>query len=214
MVKSVLDYIKILERMKFYDIVVSLKASNITDTIEAYRKIAKLRDYPLHLGVTATGLPFSGAIKSGIALGALLLEGIGDTIRVSLTDEPQEEVKAAKAVLEAVGLRSFGPEVISCPTCGRCEVDLVKIVKDLETRLQTTDHSPPRPYLSAGRGLQTPPPKVAVMGCVVNGPGEAREADVGVAFGAKDGLLFKKGKPIKKVHVGECVKVLLREMRQ
>lgn len=201
MVQSALDYIKIIEGFGFYDIVVSLKASNALDTIESYRKIAKLCDYPLHLGVTASGLPKQGAIKSGIALGALLLEGIGDTIRVSLTDEPKEEVKAAKNILEALGLRRFGPEIISCPTCGRCEVDLLNIVRALEEKLSTLNCK-----------LLTLPAKVAVMGCVVNGPGEAREADVGIAFGSKEGLLFKKGKSIKKVSFARCADVLLKEM--
>ena len=135
MVKSTLDYIKILEGFKFYDIVVSLKASNILDTIEAYRKMAKLCEYPFHLGMTATGLPLQGTIKSSITIGALLLEGIGDTIRVSLTDKPEPEVYAARGILESLGLRYFGPEIISCPTCGRCEVDLVSIVKKMENLL-------------------------------------------------------------------------------
>jgi len=201
MVKSALDYIRILEKAGFYDIVVSLKASDIFDTIEAYRRMSRLCDYPLHLGVTATGSPYSGVIKSGIALSILLLEGIGDTIRVSLTDKPEAEVKAAKSILESIGLRSFGPEIISCPTCGRCEVDLVKIVKELDSKLSTMNHE-----------LSTRPPKVAVMGCVVNGPGEAKEADLGVAFGRKEGLLFKRGKAIKKVSLKNCVDILLKEI--
>ncbi len=206
MVKSALDYIRILEGFKFYDIVVSLKASNILDTIEAYRQMAKLCNYSLHLGVTATGLPQQGAIKSSIAIGALLLEGIGDTIRVSLTDKPREEVKAAKSILEALGLRRFGPEVISCPTCGRCEVDLVKLVKEFENKL-TTNHEP--------RTTNHPRPlKVAIMGCVVNGPGEASEADIGVAFGKKEGLLFRKHKAIRKISFANCIATLLKEIRR
>jgi (E)-4-hydroxy-3-methylbut-2-enyl-diphosphate synthase len=201
MVESTLEYIKILESFRFYDIVVSLKASSVLDTIEAYRKAAKLFDYPFHLGVTATGLPYSGIIKSSIALGALLSEGIGDTIRISLTDKPQEEVKVAQTILEALGLRHFGPEIISCPTCGRCEVDLVKIVKELEKKLWTIDHR-----------LWTHPMKLAVMGCVVNGPGEAKEADLGIAFGRSAGLLFKKGKSIRKVSSNRCVATILKEM--
>jgi len=201
MVESAVDYIKILEGFGFYDIVVSLKASNIIDTIEAYRKIAGLCEYPLHLGVTATGSPYKGAIKSGIALGALLLEGIGDTIRVSLTDEPVQEVAASKIILESLELRKFGPQIISCPTCGRCEVDLVKIVKELESRLSTIDHR-----------LSTRPTKVAIMGCVVNGPGEAKEADLGVAFGKREGLLFRKGKALKKISYSDCADILLKEI--
>jgi len=203
LVGNCLDYLKMIEGFNFYDIVISLKASSVEDTVEAYRKIAGLCDYPLHLGVTATGLPYAGAIKSSIALGVLLMEGIGDTIRVSLTDKPQQEVKAAKAILEALGLRSFGPEIISCPTCGRCEVDLVKIVKELEQKLSTVNCQ-----------LLTRQPKVAVMGCVVNGPGEAREADVGIAFGKKEGLLFRDGKPVRKVPFINCAGVLLKEVEK
>lgn len=201
MVKSALDYIKILEKFKFYDMVVSLKSSNIFDTIKAYRSMVKRCDYPFHLGVTATGSPQLGVIKSSIALSILLLEGIGDTIRVSLTDEPGVEVKTAKSILETLGLRCFGPQIISCPTCGRCEVDLVKIVKELENRLSTIDHR-----------LSSEPMKLAVMGCVVNGPGEAKEADLGVAFGKKEGLLFKKGKALQKVSLDRCADVLLKEL--
>lgn len=201
MVQSALDYISLLEKFGFYNIAVSLKASNILDTVDAYRKISKLCNYPLHLGVTATGAPYSGVIKSSVALGILLSEGIGDTMRVSLTDEAKSEIKAARTILQALGLRSFGPEVISCPTCGRCEVDLINIVKKLEEKLCALPFT-----------LCVPPPKVAVMGCVVNGPGEAKEADIGIAFGKKDGLLFKKGKPIKKVSADKCVEVLLKEI--
>jgi (E)-4-hydroxy-3-methylbut-2-enyl-diphosphate synthase len=203
MVKSALDYARILEKFEFYDIVISLKASNVLDTIEAYRKIAKICDYPLHLGVTATGLPQQGAIKSSIALGILLSEGIGDTIRVSLTDQPVNEVRTAKAILESLGIRSFGPQILSCPTCGRCEVDLFKIVKELDNGLRTMNYE-----------LWTRPPKVAVMGCVVNGPGEAKEADIGVAFGKREGLLFKNGRAIKKVSHSSCAGLLLKEMEK
>jgi len=201
MVRSALDYIKILESCNFYDIVISLKASNIPDTIEAYRRISSRCNYPLHLGVTATGPSFSGVIKSAIAIGDLLLQGIGDTIRISLTDKPTEEIRAAKSILEALDLRNFGPELISCPTCGRCEVDLVKIVKELESVIHNTQYTIP-----------LKPLKIAVMGCVVNGPGEAKEADLGIAFGKKDGLLFKHGKAIKKVSLDRCVSELLKEL--
>ncbi len=203
MVKSALEYIKILESFKFRDIVVSLKGSNILDTIEAYTLFSRRSDYPLHLGVTATGTPYAGAIKSSVGIGNLLLNGIGDTFRVSLTENPVQEVKAARAILEAVGLRHFGPEIISCPTCGRCEVGLVKLVKDLEAKLATT-HYP----LSLKR-----PVKIAVMGCIVNGPGEAKEADLGVAFGRDKGLLFKHGKPIRKISFANCLDILLKELR-
>jgi (E)-4-hydroxy-3-methylbut-2-enyl-diphosphate synthase len=199
LVKSALDYIRKVQKLKFYDIVISLKASNVADTVEAYRKLRSCCDYPLHLGVTATGSPYKGLIKSSIAIGCLLLEGTGDTIRVSLTDDPVNEVKAAKAILESLGIRSFGPEIISCPTCGRCEVDLIKIVKDLENRLSAIDYR-----------LSTRPIKVAVMGCVVNGPGEAKEADIGVAFGKDKGVLFIRGKPVKKVSFSACVSDILK----
>ncbi len=201
MVESARGYIKILEKVRFHDIVVSLKGSDIFHTLEAYRKMARLCDYPLHLGVTATGPSSMGLVKSSIALGALLLEGIGDTIRISLTDTPLQEVKAAWAILEALRLRSRGPEIISCPTCGRCEVDLVKIVNDLENKLSTIDYR-----------LSTRPFKVAIMGCVVNGPGEAAQADLGVAFGSKEGLLFKNGRAIKKVSLHNCVNALFKEI--
>jgi (E)-4-hydroxy-3-methylbut-2-enyl-diphosphate synthase len=202
LVRSALDYIKIIEGFRFRDIIVSLKASDVLDTIEAYKRLAKFCDYPFHLGVTATGSPFSGAIKSSIALGALLLDGIGDTIRVSLTDKPIKEIYAAKIILESLDLRRFTHSLISCPTCGRCEVDLIEIVKELEEKLQ-----------ASGKGISPDKFKsIAVMGCIVNGPGEAKEADVGIAFGKKDGLLFKKGKAIKKVSYDNCVKALMNEL--
>jgi len=203
LVASSLNYLKMVEGFKFYDIVISLKASTVLDTVEAYRKISKLCDYPLHLGVTATGFPYSGAIKSSVALGSLLLEGIGDTIRISLTAKPVQEVKTAKAVLEALCLRGFGPQIISCPTCGRCEVDLVTLVKQLENKLSTIDYR-----------LWTRTVKLAIMGCVVNGPGEAREADIGVAFGKREGLLFKKGRPARRVSLKNCTKALLNELEK
>lgn len=197
LVKSALNYIKMVEGFKFHDIIVSLKASNVRETVAAYRKFASVCDYPLHLGVTATGFPYAGAIKSSIAIGVLLLEGIGDTIRVSLTDKPVKEVYTAKVILESLGLRSFGPEIISCPTCGRCEVNLVRLVSDFENKLSS---------------LKLNPIKVALMGCVVNGPGEAKEADIGVAFGKEYGLLFKHGKAIRKIRFSGCIDSLLKEM--
>ncbi|MCU0666606.1 MAG: flavodoxin-dependent (E)-4-hydroxy-3-methylbut-2-enyl-diphosphate synthase [Candidatus Omnitrophica bacterium] len=202
MVKSALGYIKVLEKRNFHDIVVSLKASNILDTVEAYRKMSSVCDYPLHLGLTATGLPKQGMVSSSIAIGALLLDGIGDTIRISLTDKPEEEARAARWILQALGLRNFGFEVISCPTCGRCEVDLVNIVRDFENQLSAISCQ-----------LSAKPIKVALMGCVVNGPGEAKHADIGVAFGKKDGLLFKKGKPVSKVSTDSCVETLIKQLR-
>jgi (E)-4-hydroxy-3-methylbut-2-enyl-diphosphate synthase len=200
---SCLSYLRRLEKMKFYDIVVSLKGSAVLDTLEAYQEVARRCDYPMHLGVTATGLPYQGMVKTSIALGSLLLQGIGDTLRVSLTDSAEQEVYAAQAILQALQLRSFGPEIISCPTCGRCEVDLLGIIKDLERRLSAIRYP-----------LSARPPKVAVMGCVVNGPGEAKEADIGIAFGKRRGLLFQNGRPLKKVAARDCVKVLCRQIRR
>ncbi|MFA4983780.1 MAG: flavodoxin-dependent (E)-4-hydroxy-3-methylbut-2-enyl-diphosphate synthase [Candidatus Omnitrophota bacterium] len=202
MVKEALDYLKILEKESFYNIVLSLKGSHLIDTISAYRKMSRYCDYPFHLGVTASGLPEDGAVKSSIAIGALLLEGIGDTIRVSLSAPPAEEVRVARSILQSVGLRSFGYEIISCPTCGRCEVDLISKLRELKAGLEGLGVS------SSGR-----PVSIALMGCVVNGPGEAREADIAVAFGAKEGLLFKKGKPFGKVTFRDSVAVLLRELK-
>jgi (E)-4-hydroxy-3-methylbut-2-enyl-diphosphate synthase len=200
LVKSALSYIKLVESFGFNDIIVSLKASDVLDTIVSYRKMAKVCDYPLHLGVTATGSPYAGAIKSSIAIGTLLSEGIGDTIRVSLTDDPIQEVYAAKVILDSLNLRNFGPKIISCPTCGRCEVNLVKLVSDFEKSLV---------LLKSKKQV-----KVALMGCVVNGPGEAKEADIGIAFGKKDGLLFKNGSAVRKVPYLDCKNVLLKELKK
>ncbi len=201
MVKSVLEYIKLLERMDFYDIIVSLKASDVRSTIEAYRLFSKKSRYPLHLGVTAAGAVSMGVVKSSIGIGALLLDGIGDTVRVSLTGDPVEEVIAAKNILQALGLRNFGPEIISCPTCGRCQVNLQRITKEHDARCSMLDALKPRQAL-----------KIAVMGCEVNGPGEAREADIGIACGKGTGVIFKKGKILKRVKEKDIVKELLREI--
>jgi len=196
LVKVALDYIKILEKAKFYDIIVSLKASDLLTTIDAYRKFSKKSKYPLHLGVTAAGPLGTGLVKSSIGIGVLLAEGIGDTIRVSLTANPCEEVIAAKNILQALGLRHFGPDIISCPTCGRCQVDLERIVRRIEERV------------SVGRFL-----KIGIMGCEVNGPGEAREADIGIACGKNSGMIFKKGKVLYRVREKDIVTKLLREIQ-
>lgn len=201
LVRSAMGHVKLLEGMKFRDIIISLKASDVATTVEAYRRIAGLCDYPLHLGVTAAGPYDSGMVKSAIGIGALLLDGIGDTIRVSLTGDPCDEVVAARQILAALRIRSFGPEIISCPTCGRCQVNLGAVVRELERRLEV--HGP-----ASGKNIQ-----IAVMGCEVNGPGEAREADIGIAFGKGSGLLFKKGKAIKKVTVTKAVKELLKAIK-
>jgi len=201
MVRSACDYIKLIEGFNFHDIVVSLKSSDVLQTIDAYRKLAKLCNYPFHLGITATGLIQSGIVKSSLGIGVLLLEGIGDTIRVSLTDSPEDEVRIAKEILQSLGLRKFGLEIISCPTCGRCEVDLIKITEEIKKRLngfKMRDNS----YIK----------KIAIMGCFVNGPGEAKDADLGVAFSKYYGLIFKKGKVLKKISSNRCIDFLEKEI--
>lgn len=180
----------------FEDIVVSAKASSVRATIDAYRLLATAVPFPLHIGVTEAGTSFAGTIKSSAGLGVLLDEGIGDTLRVSLTAPPEEEVRVGWEILAALDIRRRGPELISCPTCGRCEVDLVPIARAVEQRLSA---------------LNTPV-KVAVMGCVVNGPGEAREADVGVAAGRGVGLLFRRGEPVRKVAEENIVDALFEEI--
>lgn len=183
MVESAFYHIKLLEKYGFYDIVVSLKASNVKMMVEAYRKLASMCSYPLHLGVTEAGTAFQGTVKSSIGIGSLLLDGIGDTIRVSLTEDPVEEIKVAKEILKVTGLRDEGTEIISCPTCGRTEIDLIKLAHEVEDYFKDYDKKI----------------KIAVMGCIVNGPGEAKEADYGVAGGKGVGVLFKKGEIVKKV---------------
>lgn len=195
MVKAALSYARLFEKLKFSDIIISIKASDVVDTVEAYREVTKRCAYPLHLGVTAAGLPEDGVVKSAVAFGALLLEGIGDTIRVSLTGSPVFEVAAAKKILNAAGLGHFGPEIIACPTCGRCQVDLAKIVRELKEKLPDSK-----------------PIKIAVMGCEVNGPGEAMDADIGIAAGKGSGMLFKKGKQIRKVAQKDFVKAIIEEI--
>lgn len=193
---SATSFCEHFESRGFRDIVVSAKASSVTATIEAYRKLADSLPYPLHIGVTEAGTSFSGTIKSAVGLGAILSEGIGDTLRVSLTAAPEEEVRVAWEILAALDMRRRGPELISCPTCGRCEVDLVPIARAVEERLRTIGS----------------PLKIAVMGCAVNGPGEAREADVGVAAGNGVGLLFAHGEPVRKVPESEIVDALFEEI--
>lgn len=183
MVMSALRHIKILEDNDFDKIKVSLKSSDVMTTVEAYRQIAGKIEYPLHLGITEAGTYTGGIIKSAVGLGILLAEGIGDTIRVSLTDSPVEEVKAGYMILKALGLRQKGVNFISCPTCGRTQIDLISLAKKVENRLTNIDK----------------PITVAVMGCAVNGPGEAKHADYGIAGGIKEGYIFKKGEIIKRV---------------
>ncbi len=181
--ESALRHVRLLEDMNFGDICISIKSSDVADTVAAYRLISEMTDYPLHLGVTESGTPYMGIIKSAAGIGTLLLDGIGSTIRVSLTADPVEEVKAALAILKAVGLRRDGVNIISCPTCGRTNIDLIGTANAVEQLLKDFKK----------------PLTVAVMGCVVNGPGEAREADYGLAGGEGEGVLFKKGVIVKKV---------------
>lgn len=198
MVESAARHVEILERLNFTDIIISLKASDVTRTVQAYQLAAKRFSYPLHLGVTEAGVPGLGTVKSAIGIGSLLLQGIGDTIRVSLTGDPVKEVVVGWQILQALSLRRRGVEVISCPTCGRCEIDLARITEEIVRRTEN---------------YQTPL-KVAVMGCVVNGPGEAREADLGLAGGRGMGLIFKKGQILRKVAEGRLVEEFLQELSQ
>jgi (E)-4-hydroxy-3-methylbut-2-enyl-diphosphate synthase len=197
MVESALYHIGILEDLDFRDIVVSLKASDIRLAIEAYQKAAAAFRYPLHLGITESGTLFSGTVKSAAGLGALLAQGIGSTIRISLSADPVEEVKVARELLKAFGLASNAATLISCPTCGRIEIDLISIANEIEE------------YLANIKA----PIKVSVLGCAVNGPGEAKEADIGIAGGKGQGLIFKKGKIVKQVEESKLLEELLAEIR-
>jgi (E)-4-hydroxy-3-methylbut-2-enyl-diphosphate synthase len=194
--ESALSHVKLLEALDFGDIVVSIKASSVPVTVESYREISRLCDYPLHVGVTEAGTVYGGIIKSSVGIGTLLSEGIGDTVRVSLTADPEEEVKAAVAILKALNLRESGVEIISCPTCGRTKIDLISLANEAEKRF------------SALKGNV----KIAVMGCAVNGPGEAREADYGITGGDGVGLIFKKGEIVKKVKYSELLDELEKEI--
>ena len=196
LVESALKHVRILEELEFYDIVISIKSSDVTMMIDAYRLMSESCNYPLHLGVTESGTPFRGTIKSSIGLGTLLAEGIGDTIRVSLTSDPIEEIKVAKEILKALNLRKSGLQFISCPTCGRTQINLIKIAEEVEKKLE-----------SINKNI-----KVAVMGCAVNGPGEAREADIGIAGGRGEGLIFKKGIIVRKVKEEDLIEELMKEI--
>lgn len=196
MVESAKRHIDILEKLNFYDICLSLKASDLDLCISAYEEASKIFEYPLHIGITEAGTEFSGTIKSSIGLGILLREGIGDTIRVSLSDDPVKEIKVAKEILKDCNLYTKSPKLIACPTCGRTQIDLIPIAKEIEEFLQ---------------GIESDI-TVAVMGCVVNGPGEARNADIGIAGGIKEGAIFKKGKVIKKVPQEKIVEILEEEI--
>ncbi len=198
LVESAERHIRILEDLNFTSIKVSLKASDVLKTVEAYRLFSDRFRYPLHIGISEAGPLFSGTIKSAVGLGILLSEGIGDTIRVSLTAEPMEEVRVAYEILKSLHLRQAGLEIISCPTCGRCQIDIKGIVREVEAGLMNIDKAI----------------KVAVMGCVVNGPGEAREADIGIAGGRGVGILFKHGRVVKKVKERELLATLMKEIKR
>ena len=196
LVESALDKVKLIEDMGYENLVISIKSSNVLMCIKAHELIAKQTKYPLHVGITESGTVYSGNIKSSVGLGAILSQGIGDTIRVSLTGAPLEEIKTAKMVLKTLGLRKGGIEVVSCPTCGRTQIDLISLANKVEDLVQDIN-------------LDI---KVAVMGCVVNGPGEAREADIGIAGGIGEGLLIKKGEVIKKVPEDALLDTLREEL--
>ena len=196
MIESAKRHINILEELDFNDIVISLKASDLNLCISAYQIASKVFKYPLHLGITEAGTEFSGTIKSSIGLGILLMQGIGNTIRVSLSDDPIKEIKVAKEILKDCNLYNKIPTLISCPTCGRTQINLIPIAKEVEDFLQTINADI----------------KVAVMGCAVNGPGEAKEADIGIAGGIKEGLLFKKGEIIRKIPQDKIVEELKKEI--
>ena len=198
LVESALRNVALLEQLGFHEIKISLKSSNVLTTIEAYRRLSRVCDYPLHLGVTEAGGLIAGTVKSSVALGILLYEGIGDTLRISLTRDPVEEIRVAYELLRSLNLRERGPELISCPTCGRCQVNLFGLAEEVEKHIQKI----------------ATPLKIAVMGCVVNGPGEAREADIGVAGGHGVGIIFKKGKVFKKVPENQLLKIFLAEIDQ
>jgi (E)-4-hydroxy-3-methylbut-2-enyl-diphosphate synthase len=198
-----LNYISEFEKRGFYDIIISLKASDVLSTVEVNELVAHRTKYPLHLGVTATGPGVNSIVKSSVGIGSLLKQGIGDTIRVSLTDTAVKEIEVAKMILQSLELRRFTPEVISCPTCGRCQVNLVKIAEEVTDKL--TELAVKRPKIT---NLT-----IAVMGCEVNGPGEARHADIGIACGSRYAALFKKGKIIKKISIKKAEEELLKEIK-
>lgn len=198
LVKSALRQVESLAEMDFHQVKVSLKSSNVLQTIEAYRLFSEKSDIPLHVGVTEAGGLYDGIVKSAMGIGAILADGIGDTLRVSLTRDPAEEVRVGYEILKALDIRRRGPEIISCPTCGRCRIDLFSIAQTVESALLES----------------SAPIKVAIMGCVVNGPGEAKEADVGIAGGDGTGILFKKGKVIKKFPQQQLVEQLLAAVKE
>ncbi|MBW2682041.1 MAG: flavodoxin-dependent (E)-4-hydroxy-3-methylbut-2-enyl-diphosphate synthase [Deltaproteobacteria bacterium] len=198
LIESAMRNVRLLEKYGFYDIKISIKSADVLTTVNGYSKLSKITDYPLHLGVTEAGGLIAGTVKSSVALGLLLSQGIGDTFRVSLTRDPVEEIRVGFELLRSLKIRERGPELISCPTCGRTRIDLFSLAEKVENYVQT---------------METPL-KIAVMGCVVNGPGEAREADIGVAGGNGVGIIFKKGKVWKKVSENELMDVFMAELEK
>ena len=199
MVESAMRHVRILESLDFYDTIVSLKASDVPRMVQAYRLFAEKTDYPLHLGVTEAGSKIPGAVKSSMGMGMLLSEGIGDTIRVSLSEDPKEEVKVGKLILRSLGLRKDGVEVTSCPTCARTHVDVIKLVEEVESRTEKIKK----------------PIHIAIMGCAVNGPGESKKADLGIVGGAGNtNLLYKNGKIVAKLEKDKIVEVLMKEIEE
>ncbi len=198
MIESALEQVKIIEDCGYNNLVISIKSSDVRLTYDSYTLISQRTDYPLHLGVTEAGSYSNGVIKSAMGIGSLLLNGIGDTIRVSLTDSPDKEVIIGRKILQFLNLRPYGPNIISCPTCGRTKIDLIGISKEVEQRLSTSKKDV----------------TVAIMGCVVNGPGEAREADIGIAGGKGEAVLFKKGQIIRKIREDEIIDVLMEEIEK
>ena len=196
MVESAMRHIKILEDQNFYDMIVSLKASDVPRMVEAYRLFAQKTDYPLHLGVTEAGSKIPGTVKSSMGIGMLLAEGIGDTIRISLSEDPKEEVKVGKYILRSLGLRNDGVQVTSCPTCARTEIDVIKLVEQIENATEKIKK----------------PVHVAIMGCAVNGPGESKKADIGIVGAPGNHLLYKEGKIVRRINDDEIVDVLIKEI--
>ena len=198
--ESALYHASLLEKFDFYDTVISIKSSGVRNVIEANRILAKKCDYPIHIGVTEAGSAHMGVIKSAVGIGALLADGIGDTVRVSLTADPSNEIKAAKDILKSVGYNESGVTLVSCPTCGRTQIDLISLVNEFEAR---------QDQIKIGR-----PITVALMGCAVNGPGEAREADIGIAGGKGEALLIKKGMPVRKIKEENVISELIDEINR
>ncbi len=200
LVESAISQVKSIERFEYNNIVVSIKSSNVVENYKSNLKISKLLNYPIHLGVTESGTYENGIIKSSMGIGSLLLQGIGDTIRVSLTANPVEEVKVGRKILQYLDLRPYGPNIIACPTCGRTEINIERLSKEIENRIHE-------------EGIKTDL-TIAVMGCVVNGPGEAKEADIGVAGGKGEAVLFKKGKLVKKISEKNIVDEIIEKIRE